>query len=48
MRVCAKVCVSEVGLAEMSKAGSHAVSGAADIALTVGGLQGAQLKVKEL
>lgn len=32
----------------MSKAGSHAVSGAADIALTVGGLQGAQLKVKEL
>lgn len=41
-------CVSEVGLAEMSKAGSHAVSGAADIAAAVGGLQGALLKVKEL
>lgn len=47
---CVSLCegVSEVGLAEMSKAGSHAVSGAADIALTVGVLQGAQLKVKEL
>ena len=46
--VCLCVCVSEVGLAEMSKAGSHAVSGAADIAPAVGGLQGALLKVKEL
>lgn len=31
------------GLAEMSKARSHAVSGGADIALAVGGLQGAML-----
>ncbi len=46
--VCVCVCVSEVGLAEMSKAGSHAVSGAADIAPAVGGSQGARLKVKEL
>lgn len=36
IRVCV-LCVSEVGLAEMSKAGSHAVSGAADIAPTVWG-----------
>lgn len=42
------VFVSEMGLAEMSKAGSHAVSGAADIAPDVGGLQGATLKVKKL
>lgn len=46
--VCLCVSVSEVGLAEMSKAGSHAISGAADIAPAVGGLQGALLKVKEL
>lgn len=37
------VCVAEMGLAEMSKARSHAVSGGADIALAVGGLQGAML-----
>lgn len=46
--VCMCVCVSEMGLAEMSKAGSHAVSGAADIALAVGGLQGGTAEVKEL
>lgn len=48
MCVCVGTHVSKMGLAEMSKAGSHAVSGAADIALAVGGLQGALLKVKEL
>lgn len=42
------VCVAEMGLAEMSKARSHAVSGGADIALAVGGLQGQCLQVKEL
>lgn len=46
--MCVCVCLSEVGLAEMSKAGPHAISGAADIAPAVGGLQRAQLKVKEL
>lgn len=42
VRACAFscACVSEVGLAEMSKARSHAVSAAADIALAVGGLTG--------
>lgn len=48
VHACACVCVSEMGLAEMSKAGSHAVSGAADIALAVGGLQGGTAEVKEL
>lgn len=42
------VCVAEMGLAEMSKARSHAVSGGADIALAVGGFRGQCLQVKEL
>lgn len=48
MHVHFHVCVAEMGLAEMSKARSHAVSGGADIALAVGGFRGQCLQVKEL